>query len=902
MKTVLVAAFAVAFLNGFIAMAQPPELRANQWVRLADRVEPCYEWSAPLWVPARGQLLHWGGSFGKGGSPNDVRAFDSANCTWISDYESDPPSGLMAPSYKGAGSMLASGRPRPAHVLYGGCWDSKRNRLVYTMKGLMVAYDPATKTWQDMGARTVMPWPVSYVTDSIVSTNETPGGPPVYGVGTCYDPHNDEIILFSHFDAKDITMREITGRIKGHYGTFRYSFADNTWRPVSDTFGSEPVRSIRQALTNTMGHVSAAMDILWVARRHPTPEGIKAATGHLTQGALIRKAMGKWSAEINPSVELLTNAERLLADGKIDDAIAALRRALWALEEILDVALRVDPPARNAASMVYDPRNHCIVMFGGQTPLARPDIGAGLTYSGLDDTWLYDVQTRQWREISSTQRPPRQRIPLMAYDPESGLVLLVTISGNVWDRKVPRTVALWTLDVAKGKWSKRNEQTWPGEIVTYSGGGSEGPKAQMPMDMFGFDPKARLLVVMQPFKGGQVASAMRLDLAALPVIEIASVDPMPPLPPFEPDLTDDAAWVERLRNLPANTWVAAKPPQEAARRDWGTISVDPVRGCLVYFGGGHSSYQCNDVAIYGVGANRWFTGSGEHNGHVPNNEWEGTTLGHRGGPPTGHQRNTYQAFDGRMYLFYNTTDKLPGNYVFHADPGYARFYDIDRGGVWRDQKIATIESPDKVPPHLYVSLTDPKGRLFSLIGEIPHYYAPNITRYFVSKYELDSDRVVTCEVPKPFPEQRGLGEGRPYCYAPDRNEIIIMGGKPQDPGMNFSPDTKKIPLNQVTFAYDVAANSFRELPARRIPPVQAIQVVEYCEPQGCLLAVIGDTQWLYSFKHGNWVELPLQAAEGQMRFQKPYGQMGWVEKYGVFVNFSGATWVMRPDLSQISWD
>ena len=424
----------------------------------------------------------------------------------------------------------------------------------------------------------------------------------------------------------------------------------------------------------------------------------------------------------------------------------------------------------------------------------------------------------------------------------------------------------------------------------------------MPMYMGGFDAKDRLFVVMQSEKGSQATYALKLDLGKLPAAPAPAAEPEPPIKPYEPDLADDPAWVAKLKALPANTWVQAKPPKEPNRRDWGITSVDPVRGCLVYFGGGHSSYQCNDVAVYSVGGNRWVTGAGDHNGHVPNNEWEGSTLGHLGGPPTGHQRNTYQSFDGRMYLFYGTQDKLPGNYIFHADPDYARFYDLDRGGVWRDLKIGGIERPEKVPPALYVSVTDPKGRLFTMIGEVPHYYAPNVTRYFVSCLDLNENRLVIKDVPKPFPEQRGLGEGRSFCYASDRDQIVIMNGKPEDETKAFSPDPKKFPLKQVTFAYDVKAGTFSELPAKKTPPVRAVQVVEYCEAQKCLFAMIGNQQWVYSFEKGDWAELPLASEPGGVKFQSPYGQLVWVAKYGVFVNFAGSTWVMRPDFSQVKWE
>ncbi|HOX05332.1 MAG TPA: kelch repeat-containing protein [Planctomycetota bacterium] len=881
------------------------ELPANKWTRLETKAEPGYVWSGPVWVPSRGQLLHWGGQEHGKPSRNDVRAFDAAALDWASDYESDPPSGASGQSYAGVGGMAKSGRPRPYYVIQGGCWDSKREQLVYTMKGLMAAYDPKAKTWKDLGAKTVMPWPVEYITDTIAFKTETPGGPPVYGVGTCYDPENDEIVLFPHFDAKNRMLRDATGQITGHYGTFRYSFKDNAWTLVSDSIGSDEVKAARKGLVAVMAKVSSAMDAAWVLNRKPDPakaaeaaKQVEAAAGELEKLAVPADA----KAGLAPVAGLLKSAAAALSGGKAGDAMKPARDALWAVNEALDGALRVEPPARTAASMVYDPKNKCIVMFGGQTTVSRTDIGAGLAHTGLDDTWLYDVKTKQWREVAKANRPPRTRIPLLAYDPESGLVLLVTISGNVWDSRVPRKVALWTLDAAKGEWSKRDEQPWVGEIVTNSGGGSEGPKAQMPMDMFGFDAKNRLLLVMQPFKGGQLTCAMKLDLAKLSSEPAPAAQPAPPIKPYAPDLTDDPAWVAKLKALPANTWVAAKPPQEPSRRDWGIITVDPQRGCLVYFGGGHSSYQCNDVAVYSVGGNKWVTGAGDHNGHVPNNEWEGSTLGHRGGPPTGHQRNTYQSFDGRMYLFYGTQDKLPGNYIFHADPDYARFYDLDRGGVWRDLKIGAIERPEKVPPALYVSVADPKGRLFTLIGEAPGYYAANNIRFFVSCLDLNENKLVVKDVPKPFPEQRGLGEGRPFCYASDRDQIILMNGKPEDASRNYSEDAKKFPLKQVTYAYDFKENKFSELPAKKTPPVRPVQVVEYCEAQKCLLAVLGDQQWVYSFEKGDWAELEMKTEGGKMGFQHPYSQMVWVAKYGVFVNFAGNTWVMRPDFSQVKWE
>ena len=79
-------------------------------------------------------------------------------------------------------------------------------------------------------------------------------------------------------------------------------------------------------------------------------------------------------------------------------------------------------------------------------------------------------------------------------------------------------------------------------------------------------------------------------------------------------------------------------------------------------------------------------------------------------------------------------------------------------------------------------------------------------------------------------------------------------------------------------------------------------MVEYVESQKCTLAFIGGGQWVYSFDRNDWAELPVAVdGGGKMEVSGPYGQLVWVAKYGVFVNFFGSTWVMRPDFSKVAW-
>jgi len=859
-------------------------LPVNQWVKRSNQPIPGYMYSSPIYVPSRGQVLHWGAAREKWSAhpsaANAVRAFDPAAGNWVDDYASDPKPAIGA-TYKGWGAMLPSGNPASSDIVNGVCYDSKRDRLIYTMPHLMAAYDPKTKTWQDLGAKTVMPYPVydhDWAKGVAVMKTEIPGGPPVHGVGTGYDPENDEIVLFPHFDAKNITLRDATGQITGHYGTFRYSFKDNTWRLVSDTFGSAEVKASRKGLIPIMAKASAAMDVAWLLGRKPdAAKGAEAAKELESAANEIEKLALPADAKtgLAPVVGLIKSAMAALTANKPGEAVKPLREALWAMNDALDGALRVEPPPRCATPLVYDPKSKCLVMFGGLSNIVRTDLPPGEPdYRGLDDTWLYDVKTQQWREISTKVRPPRGSQTLVDYDPESGLVLLVTLAGGGKD---VNRASLWTLDVTKGEWSKRDEQDWPGLL-----GGRT-------WTVMAFDAKARLLLTVSADAAGgvQTTCAMKLDLGKLPAPPTPAGRPMPPIKPYEQDLIEDPAWVAQLKELPANTWVQAKPPREAERREWGIMAVDPVRGCLMFFGGGHSSRQVNDVAVYSVGGNRWTTGVGGHNDNVPLVWWEGSTLDFRGGPPTGHQRNTYQAFDGRMYISYGMGEQMPSNYVFHADRDYVRFYDVDRGGVWRDVKIANIEQPEGVPARSSVNLTDPRGRIMNLIF--------HNGKAFFKCYDLNEDKLVVREIPKPYPP--GCGESRPYCYLPDKDQVLYV---------NWSVTPNE---SHATWLYDLKANTFAEAKPKHELPRRTLRVVEYAQHHKHALAALVPANgksfsaefWAYSTEKNDWALLETKPG---IEVHAPYGQLVWVEKYGVFVNFDlhQNTWVMRPDFNHVKWE
>ncbi len=857
----------------------------NRWVRLgADEDRPGYEFSGPVFVPSRGQLVHWGGVMGRyqTASPgrDDVRAFDPAAGRWVSDYAIDEkarvvPAGHGAPpigvSRYGLAGLTEQGRPWPALVFAGGCYDSKRDQLVYPLPGMMLAYDVQKKTWRDTGAK------------SVIHGVEYAGLPEIYGLGACYDPVNDEIVLFGHWvgagEPKNTDLREATGEVSNHLGTLRYRFADNTWRRASETFGSEQVRAKRKAAIEELARISARMDQRYVER-----------------GALrgvLRKAGGA-GGDAEAKIAALT--------AQTADESGMLR----ALREQLDGELAVEPPARCGAPMVYVPEREAIVMFGGHSGLVRSDLrpsgGLGSRPGALNDTWLYDCRTRQWRQIASDRRPPVQQAPQMFYDPASKLVVLTTFEPGEARGGRPGRSTVWTLDATKEAWSKRGEQEWPWELSGDSAYASRAPTFNV-----GLDAKAGVAVftqnVVASADGKRTARgqtmAIKLDVAKMPSEPAPPWQPDPPIVP-QTIPADDPAWVKALKELPANTWTAAKPAPDATGRtdatvrDWGNAAYDAVRGHVYYFGGGHSTYQVNDVAIYAVGANRWVHAAGDHNDYLPATNWGGQAMGYRGGMWAHHQRNEYVAVDGRMYVNVGGNPKLNAYGLLEAGrregPRWSWFYDLDRGGVWRQRKVEPIDRGENVDGvWSEVSVADPSGRVIGFVGDRTEYYGDNYPNVYVSVFDVYANRLQVRNSGAPHPQR--YAESRPFCWLDGKDRLFWY---------EYSFDRKENKATrQATWVYDLKTNAWIDLKPKSQPPGLAYNCVYLADQDAVWAVVEGDRQWVYSFARNDWAEL---AAEGAIKFTHPYGQVVYAAGYGVLVSPRPPTRLMRPEAARAKWE
>jgi hypothetical protein len=106
------------------------------------------------------------------------------------------------------------------------------------------------------------------------------------------------------------------------------------------------------------------------------------------------------------------------------------------------------PTYRFGYALAYDSQSDRIILFGG--------------WNHLDDTWAYDYETNTWTEMTPDASPPAREYHAMAYDAESDRIIL-------WGEELSsptdfeaESAMIWVYDYETNTW----------EAIEYSGGPS----------------------------------------------------------------------------------------------------------------------------------------------------------------------------------------------------------------------------------------------------------------------------------------------------------------------------------------------------------------------------------------------------------------------------------------------
>ena len=232
--------------------------------------------------------------------------------------------------------------------------------------------------------------------------------------------------------------------------------------------------------------------------------------------------------------------------GDIAKGLKHLQAAQVHLEQAAD-GLDAEPGPRALSPLVYDGKSKLFVLFGGDH----------LDYL-TNDVWVFDPDPakRSWQQRHPPTSPaPRANHQLTAADGRIKLTGGYTYSNNTdytGGQYVNLNDGAWTYDVAADSWA--------------SDEGREGVASGRTYRQNVFHPEFFL----------------------------------------QGDPPDAKAVAARLRDLPANTWVAMQPPHlPQMNRDWGTAVIDPDHDVFLRWSGGHSAHGGTDVVMYHFNSNRW---------------------------------------------------------------------------------------------------------------------------------------------------------------------------------------------------------------------------------------------------------------------------------------------------------
>lgn len=602
--TIITAAVTPFLLGVFTSAADnidPHKVPENTWVQVQQTEQPVKYLSSIWYMPATDEFICWGKQ--NGALPQSiygVETFSTGDMRWQQSfplgkekswanqrYPNWPMSGQTSrlKSWKGphvdAADQIVAGfmqrnvvsfvetegilRPTRCPTFYQGCWDSKRNRMVYFVGGKTFAYDPVKRRWTHLKPQASPDWCEYLVWASL-----------------CYDPHNDEVVLFGGGMAMNAW---------GGARTWIYDCEENTWKRPN--FGTPTVSKLRaelEAIAEKLRDARGRLQYDLGQDAKVRQAALSVATQDLQSISGRLKALAKRLADQKQSTaetRVAKVADKLDEIRGTSDANTAhaLVQKLKTLQSDLNYAQRpllAEPPLRCNSQMVYDAKNQQIVLFGGDSQTAS-----------LADTWVYNVKSRTWSERHPETSPPPAAVVTATYVDKHGLVVAAGFEGE------KKTCSAWAYDAAKNTWM-------PLAGVYDQGSGWHS---------IAYSPQDDLLLLntdgTKSWGGARTAYVYRLNPATARADREGVTAGAKARVHFDFDTQmrelpapDVQAQAKKLAGLPVNQWVEM-PGVSVPKKGWGSATLDTDRSVILYIGGGHSTYSGTDTAHYDIGTGRW---------------------------------------------------------------------------------------------------------------------------------------------------------------------------------------------------------------------------------------------------------------------------------------------------------
>lgn len=276
--------------------------------------------------------------------------------------------------------------------------------------------------------------------------------------------------------------------------------------------------------------------------------------------------------------------------------------------------LTLQPKPRAHSPMVYDPVNNVIVLFGGDH----------LDYI-MNDTWVYHCATRTWEKKMPAISPKPRAGHGLYYLPKQGKIALM--GGYRYAAGQMNEFEIWTYDVGNNSWGlvKRfaSGETWP-QMLGLNGSMNHMAASDTSDNIVAIADTAPSIYYFTPSTYKMKCDVSTIDPSGTATHGAASDIVVYTGSYYETTfgIANDPAWFTDgvaapdtaanesfLRNLALNTWTEITPPKLAGgHRDWGTAILDPDHDLIITWSGGHVAHCGTDVPQYSISKNRWNIG------------------------------------------------------------------------------------------------------------------------------------------------------------------------------------------------------------------------------------------------------------------------------------------------------
>ena len=250
-------------------------------------------------------------------------------------------------------------------------------------------YDPLVDTWTNMSPLTQ---PVKRFSHSMV-----------------YDSSSDRVLLFGGYDKTDnISPFRIDD-------TWIYDLSTNTWTEKSPSTNPSPRD------THAMAYNSLSDRVILFGGCGDNSE----LFGDTWVYDLFTNTWTNMSPLMQPSPRYCHSmvyhslADKVILFGGTTDYSSGFGDT-WVYDLSTNTWTSMNPStsptARFQHSMVYDSKSDKVILFGGRNEEIR--------YKVLDDTWVYDLISNNWTQLSPTTSPNAMSGHRMVYEPVSDKVVL----------------------------------------------------------------------------------------------------------------------------------------------------------------------------------------------------------------------------------------------------------------------------------------------------------------------------------------------------------------------------------------------------------------------------------------------------------------------------------------------